>query len=95
MLSKTMTSAFILAAAVGATAVPAEAATMATTGTVQVWVTPNATNINSPVSNIVVTGVIGDYGTATSINKNGTVNDNGNYERSPSSRVGSKSILSS
>ena len=79
MLSKTMTSAFILVAAIGATAVPAEAATMATTGTVQVWVTPNSTNINSPVSNIVVTGVIGDYGTATSINKDGTVDDNGNY----------------
>ena len=52
---------------------------MTTTGTVQVWVTPNPTNINSPVSKIVITGVIGDYGTATSINKNGTVDDNGNY----------------
>ena len=81
MLSKTMTSAFILAAAIGATAVPAEAASMTTTGTIQVWVTPNSTNINSPVSNIVITGVIGDFGTATSINKNGTVDDNGNYVR--------------
>jgi hypothetical protein len=79
MKFKTMSVALILATAVCVTAVPATAATMMTTGTIQVWVTPNAVNINSPVSKIVVTGVIGDYGTATTINKNGTPNDNGNY----------------
>ena len=79
MISRTMSAALIVAAAIGATAVPATATTMTTTGTVQVWVTPNLANINSPVSKIVITGVIGDYGTATTINKNGTADDNGNY----------------
>jgi hypothetical protein len=79
MKFKTMSVALILGTSVCVTSVPATAATMMTTGTIQVWVTPNAVNINSPVSKIVVTGVIGDYGTATSINKNGTPNDNGNY----------------
>ncbi len=78
MISKTMSVALILAAAVGATAAPAAAATMTTTGTIQVWVTPSR-HTNSAVAKIVITGVIGDYGTATTINKNGTVNDNGNY----------------
>ena len=31
------------------------------------------------VSKILITGVIGDYGTATSIDKNGKVDQNGNY----------------
>jgi hypothetical protein len=77
MISKTMSAALILAAAVGATAAPAAATTMMTTGTVQVWVTPNT--VNGAVDKIVLTGVIGDYGTATTINKNGTVDANGNY----------------
>ncbi len=77
MISKTMSAALILAAALGATAVPATAATMTTTGTVQVWVTP--TSVNGATSKIVITGVIGDYGTATTINKAGTPNPNGNY----------------
>jgi hypothetical protein len=76
---KTMSAALILAAMVGATAVPATAATMMTTGTIQVWVTPNVANINSPVSKIIITGVIGDWGTGTIITKNGTPNDNGDY----------------
>ncbi len=81
MISKIMPAALILAAAVGLTAVPATAATMMTTGTVQVWVTPNTTNVNSAVDKIMLTGVIGDYGTSTNINKNGTVNSNGNYAK--------------
>src|SRR3954463_1831292 len=31
------------------------------------------------VSKILITGAIGDYGTATSIDKNGKVDENGNY----------------
>jgi len=34
---------------------------------------------NGPVSKILFTGAIGDYGTATSIDKNGKVDQNGNY----------------
>ncbi len=81
MISKTMSAALILAAAAGLTAEPATAATMMTTGTVQVWVTPNTSNVNSAVDKIILTGVIGDYGTSTNINKNGTVNSNGNYAK--------------
>jgi hypothetical protein len=77
MLSKTMSAALILTAAIGATAVPAAAATMTTTGTIQVWATP--TSAAGGAAKIVITGVIGDYGTATTINQNGTVNPNGNY----------------
>jgi len=38
-------------------------------------------DITGATGPIVITGVIGDYGTATSIDKNGTVNVNGNYEK--------------
>jgi hypothetical protein len=34
---------------------------------------------DGPVSKILITGAIGDYGTATSIDKNGKVDQNGNY----------------
>jgi hypothetical protein len=34
---------------------------------------------DGPVSKILITGVIGDYGTATSMDKNGKVDQNGNY----------------
>ncbi len=53
------------------------AAAAATHGTVHVWVTPG----KGAVDSIVLTGVIGDHGTATSIEKNGTVNKNGVYVR--------------
>lgn len=36
---------------------------------------------DGPVSKILITGAIGDYGTATSIDKNGKVDQNGNYVR--------------
>jgi hypothetical protein len=78
---KTISAALVLATALGVMAVPAGATTMMTTGTIQVWVTPNTTNPNSPVSKIVVTGVIGDWGTATSVNKDGAPTNNGNYEK--------------
>lgn len=78
MLSKTVSFAFIVAAAVGSVTAPVAAATtMPTTGTIEVWATP--TTANGGAAKIVITGVIGDYGTATTINKNGTPNANGNY----------------
>lgn len=79
MKFKIVAAAVILAAAIGATAAPATAATMMTTGTIQVWVTPNLSNPNSHVSKIILTGVIGDYGMSTTTNKAGTPNPNGNY----------------
>lgn len=59
----------------GAAAAAASSASGKTTGTVHVWVTAST----GAVDKILLTGVIGDHGTATSINKNGTVNTNGNY----------------
>ena len=53
----------------------AGAATMPAGGAIKVWVaSPGAT-----VSRIVFTGAIGDYGTATSINKDGKADKNGDY----------------
>jgi hypothetical protein len=44
-------------------------------GAVQVWVTPG----KGAVEQILLTGVIADHGTATSIDKNGTADKNGKY----------------
>jgi hypothetical protein len=46
-------------------------------GKIQIWVTPG----QGAVSKIVITGAIGDYGTATTITKSGKVDSNGNYVR--------------
>jgi hypothetical protein len=48
-------------------------------GNVNVFVTP--VSANGPKANIVVTGAIGDYGTALSVDKNGKTDTNGNYEK--------------
>ena len=78
MLYKKMSFASIVAVAACSAAAPiAAASTMPTTGTIEIWATPSTTN--GAVAKIVITGVIGDYGTATTINENGTVNPNGNY----------------
>ena len=47
------------------------------TGTVHIWVTPG----QGAVDKIILTGVIGDFGTATSITRHGKVDVNGNYVR--------------
>jgi hypothetical protein len=54
-----------------ATAAPAKAPG----GTIHFWVTPG----KGAVDKIVITGAIGDYGTATSITKSGKVDQNGDY----------------
>jgi hypothetical protein len=46
-------------------------------GTIQIWSAQNGT----ATSPIVFTGAIGDYGTATSEDKDGKVDQNGNYEK--------------
>jgi hypothetical protein len=57
-------------------AVATTAATASPThGTIHVWVTPG----KGAVDQILVTGIIADHGTATSIDKNGKVNKNGTY----------------
>ena len=64
----------------GGTAVFASVASSAPAGgTIHVFV--NVDVKSETVNPIVITGAIGDYGTATSVDKNGKVNPNGNYER--------------
>ena len=67
---------FAVVVAAGTVAVPAAAApTTPAGGTIEIWATPG----NGPVGPIVITGAIGDYGTATTIDKNGKVDNNGDY----------------
>jgi hypothetical protein len=61
----------------GAVAATASASTSPSGGTVRVWVTPG----KGAVDQILLTGVIADHGSATSVNKNGTINKNGQYVR--------------
>ncbi len=69
-------AAFAVAVAAGAFAVPAAAAPVTpAAGTIEIWATPG----NGPVGPIVITGAIGDYGTATTIDMNGKADNNGNY----------------
>jgi hypothetical protein len=75
MLSKAFPA---VACALGASfvAVPTVAASsMPAAGTIQIWASPS----NGAVSKILITGVIGDYGTATTIDKSGKVDENGDY----------------
>jgi hypothetical protein len=58
-----------------ATATAAASAPAPANGTVHVWVTPG----KAAVDQIVLTGAIGDYGTATSITKSGKVTQQGQY----------------
>ena len=52
-----------------------------TSGSIKVWVNlPVTSNGNAP-NPIVITGVIGDYGTAISVNGKGKSDANGNFER--------------
>ena len=69
------TAAAVVLSFIGGAAAEAASASGSTSGTVHVWVTA----ASGAVDKILLTGVIGDHGTATSINKNGTVNANGEY----------------
>jgi hypothetical protein len=66
-----------LAVLCGAFLLNAAAATATTPsgGPVKFWITPSANGSGA----IVITGAIGDYGTATTVNKSGLPNQNGNY----------------
>jgi hypothetical protein len=55
-----------------------------THGTVRVWVTPG----KGAVDQILLTGVIADHGTATSIDKDGKVDKNGGYVKIALARGG-------
>jgi hypothetical protein len=51
-----------------------------TTGTIHILASLNLLS-SSPNIPVIVTGVIGDYGTATTIDANGKLDQNGNYEK--------------
>jgi len=75
-LNATVGIAALVAAVPAASYAVAHARTAGTThGTLHVWVTPG----KGAVDKILLTGVIGDYGTATSETKSGKVTENGNY----------------
>ena len=68
-------SAILTALVVGGLANVACGARSTAGGAIDLYVTPN----NGAVYKIVIIGAIGDYGTATSIDKDGKVDSNGNY----------------
>jgi hypothetical protein len=55
----------------------ASAATPPAGGRIEIWTSP----ANGPSSKITITGAIGDYGTATTIDKDGKTDNNGDYVR--------------
>ncbi len=61
--------------------VPAAFGQSPTSGLIKVFVTIPVTAKGNPPSPIVITGVIGDYGTALTVNAKGKSDSNGNFER--------------
>jgi hypothetical protein len=82
-MNMTRTPKLVAAAAAGtlllgsaaAVAATAPSSTTPTTRTVHIWVTPG----KGAVDKILLTGAIGDYGTATTTDKSGKVDTNGDY----------------
>ncbi len=68
-------AAVVLGCGLTGGAVAAAASTSPSGGTVHVWVTPG----KGAVDQILLTGVIADHGSATSMDKDGTVDKNGQY----------------
>lgn len=69
-------------AAGGITAATAGGAVRATTsGKLEIFATLHLGSINSATAPVVVTGVVGDWGTVTSVDADGKVDENGNFLR--------------
>jgi hypothetical protein len=70
--------AMVSVVAFGSAAIEAaSAATSPAGGRIEIWTSP----ANGPTSKITITGAIGDYGTATTIDKSGKPDNNGDYVR--------------
>jgi hypothetical protein len=69
-------AALACAVGFGGSAIAASGSGTVTGGKIRIFADASA---NGPVSRILFTGAIGDYGTATSIDKNGKAETNGNY----------------
>jgi hypothetical protein len=65
----------VLASSLGIGVSAAVASSASSGGAIQVWAVPG----QGAASSIVITGAIGDYGTATSTTKSGFINNNGNF----------------
>lgn len=69
------TAALMLAVGGTVAVVASQAAPLTRNGTVHIWVTPG----KGAVDQILLSGVVADHGTATSIDKDGKVDQNGDY----------------
>jgi hypothetical protein len=68
-------------ALVGVVVMPALDAGASTGGTIHIWSAQQGGNEDATTEPILVTGAIGDYGTTTSQDKNGTVDENGAFQK--------------
>jgi hypothetical protein len=75
--SKFATAALVGSVLLGGTAAFAASTGSPAGGSVRIFATPSS----GAVSQILITGAIGDYGKATSIDKSGKTDPNGNYVR--------------
>jgi hypothetical protein len=75
VLGGALVVALVAAVSVASAASAARSSAAITGGAIDIYGTPN----NGAAFKIVIVGAIGDYGTATSIDKNGKVDTNGDY----------------
>lgn len=78
-LGRSVLGLALLSGGVALSATPGAGAASSTPsgGSVQIFVRQG----NGPNSTVLITGAIGDYGSAVSVNRNGKVNANGNFEK--------------
>lgn len=76
MKAAAVAGALVCALVLGASALATSRSAGVGSGKIRIFADASS---DGPVSKILLTGVIGDYGTATSIDKNGKVDQNGNY----------------
>jgi hypothetical protein len=74
----TAVGALVCALVIGASALATPRSASVSGGKIRIFADASS---DGPVSKILITGAIGDYGTATSMDKNGKVDQNGNYVR--------------
>ena len=76
MKTAAVVGALVCALVLGGSALATSRSAHVSSGKIRIFADASS---DGPVSKILITGAIGDYGTATSIDKNGKVDQNGNY----------------
>src|SRR5437763_8089541 len=76
MKAAAVVGALVCALLLGASALATSRSAGVSSGKIRIFADASS---EGPVSKILITGAIGDYGTATSIDKNGKIDQNGNY----------------